>query len=79
MINSTEEFLHCVQTVERNLTEFKKEIIEIYNEYLKGNFDLCENKVTMKEAIEKRTDKLVREIDLMMQLEDKKKENVNGN
>lgn len=78
MINSTEE-LPFAQTVERNLIEFKKEIIEIYNEYLKGNFDLCENKVTMKEAIEKRTDKLVREIDLMMQLEDKKKENVNGN
>ena len=73
MINLTEEFSFA-QTIERNLTEFKKEIIEIYNKYLQGGFSLYENQVTMKEAIEKRTDELVREIDLMMQLEDKKKE-----
>lgn len=61
MISSIEK-LHFAETIERNLTEFKNEIIEIYNEYLQGGFNSCENKVTMKEVIEKRTDKLVREI-----------------
>lgn len=75
-MNKSIEKFRFTQTIERNLTEFKREIIKICNEYLQGSFNSYESEVTMKEAMEKRTDKLAKEINLIVQwgnfLEDKR-------